>query len=184
MSPGHAQVPRVTLTSPEVPPGVSHGNRDCATRGACLDGARGPLCHHSSGRAECSISREEGRSPGAFLLSQCLNFFTGNMKFPEEINCHQAPGPSASVPRDPWDEITKLSINAAHEAQPRVRAAGQGGVSAPTSVCFGNVTVLHHPPGLENPGLWAEEPSNAPRVMLEDPNPEVLEVPKPWTSWG
>lgn len=100
-SPDHAQVPKVTLTSPEVPPGcsslagVSHGNRDCAMRETRLEGAGGPLCHHSSGRAECFIPREEGRSPGTVPLSQRLNFLRGNVKFPEETNCHQAPGPSA-----------------------------------------------------------------------------------------
>lgn len=110
------------------------------------------------------------------------------MKFPKEINCHQAPGPSVSVPRDPWDEFTELSINTAHQAQPRVTAAGQGGAPAPTSVCFRNVTILHHPP---RPGKFRAVGRGPEQCSsLEDPNPEVrrdlevLEVPKLWTSWG
>lgn len=68
-NPDPAQVPEVTLRSPEVPPGcssvagVSHGNRNCATRETCLDGARAPLCYHSSGGAECSMPREGVQEP-------------------------------------------------------------------------------------------------------------------------
>lgn len=97
--PDRAQVPRVTLMT-------LRGHQDAAAWLGCpmgtgTVGTRGHLCPPSSGRDVCSVPREEGRSSGAVLFSQCLNFLTGNVKFPKEINCHQAPGPSASIPRDP-----------------------------------------------------------------------------------
>lgn len=102
------------------------------------------------------------------------------MKLPKEINCLQAPGPS--VPRDPWDEFTELSINTAHEAQP---CCWPGRSSWSHILVFWECHCPPSPPWPGKPRAVCRGPEQC--SMLENPNPELRrdpEVPKPWTSWG
>lgn len=123
------------------------------------------------------VLHAQGRSSGAILLSV---FKSPCMKFPKEINCLQAPGPS--VPRDPWDEFTELSINTAHEAQP---CCWPGRSSCSHIPVFWECHCPASPSWPGKPRAVCRGPEQC--SMLENPNPELRrdpEIPKPWTSWG